>query len=213
MATRKLCMRPNLRHSLCFTSWERLLGNNSLLVSTVPRIVRIGRLLEAIGLKVWHTKFCLMVGISLSSCWVSACFGLFAYCLSICLSLTLTLLSCSSMFDLASFQQGFGARPTRVVAFLCWHHTVFATVVDDIIVYHVCCIKHRNFCAKLPWQSHAGSSTSYTLRLPAASEFLVFTSLTELAHVFQLDSMAKYAQPKYSNHPTFDALNCGTLCF
>ncbi|KAL3159354.1 hypothetical protein ABBQ32_14138 [Trebouxia sp. C0010 RCD-2024] len=58
-----------------------------------------------------------------------------------------------------------------------------------------------------------GSSTCYTLRLPAASELLVFTSLTELAHVFQVDSMASYAQPKYSNHPTFDALNCGTLCF
>ncbi|KAL3160457.1 hypothetical protein ABBQ32_010775 [Trebouxia sp. C0010 RCD-2024] len=58
-----------------------------------------------------------------------------------------------------------------------------------------------------------GSSTCYTLRLPAASERLVFTSLTELAHVFQVDSMASYAQPKYSNHPTFDALNCGTLCF
>ena len=48
---------------------------------------------------------------------------------------------------------------------------------------------------------------------PAASEVLVFTSLAELAHVFQVDSTASYAQPKYSNHPTFDALNCGTLCF
>jgi len=69
------------------------------------------------------------------------------------------------------------------------------------------------FCAELLWQSHAGSSTCYTLRLPPASEVLVFTSLTELARVFQVDSMATYAQPKYSNHPTFDALNCGTLCF
>jgi hypothetical protein len=69
------------------------------------------------------------------------------------------------------------------------------------------------FCAELLWQSHAGSSICYTLRLPPASEVLVFTSLTELAHVFQVDSMATYAQPKYSNHPTFDAMNCGTLCF
>lgn len=67
--------------------------------------------------------------------------------------------------------------------------------------------------AEVLLQSHAGSSTCYTLRLPAASEVLVFTSLTELAHVFQVDSMASYAQPKYSNHPRFDALNCATLCF
>ncbi|DBA79232.1 TPA: hypothetical protein ACH3X1_009046 [Trebouxia sp. C0004] len=58
-----------------------------------------------------------------------------------------------------------------------------------------------------------GSTTCYTLRVPPASEVLVFTSLTELAHVSQVDSIATYAQPKYSNHPTFDALNCGTLCF
>ncbi len=69
------------------------------------------------------------------------------------------------------------------------------------------------FCAELLWQSPAGSSTCYTLRLPRASEKRVFTSLIQLAHVFQVDSMATYAQPKYSNHPTFDALNCGTLCF
>ncbi|DBB04071.1 TPA: hypothetical protein ACH3X1_013124 [Trebouxia sp. C0004] len=59
----------------------------------------------------------------------------------------------------------------------------------------------------------SSSSTCYTLRLPAAPEVLVFTSLAELAHVFQVDSMASYAQPKYSNHPTFDALNCGIVCF
>lgn len=65
---------------------------------------------------------------------------------------------------------------------------------------------------ELLWQSRAGSSSCYTLRLPPASEVLVFTSVTELPHVFQADSMATYAQPKYSNKPTFDALNCGTLC-
>ena len=69
------------------------------------------------------------------------------------------------------------------------------------------------FRAELLWQSHPGSSTCYTLRLPAASDVLVFTSPIELAHVFHVDSMASYAQPEYSNHSTFDALNCGTLCF
>ncbi|DBA86407.1 TPA: hypothetical protein ACH3X2_005644 [Trebouxia sp. C0005] len=41
----------------------------------------------------------------------------------------------------------------------------------------------------------------------------MFSSLAELAHRFHVDFMATYAQPKYSNHPTLDALNCGTLCF
>ncbi len=61
--------------------------------------------------------------------------------------------------------------------------------------------------------NHIGSTICCTLRLPHASEVLVFTSLAKLTHMFQVDSMATYAQPKYSNPLTFDALNCGTLCF
>ena len=52
MATHKLCMQANLQHSLCCTSWEKLLGSSSLVGSIVPQIMRIGRLSEAIGLKV-----------------------------------------------------------------------------------------------------------------------------------------------------------------
>lgn len=89
--------------------------------------------------------------------------------------------------------------------------TVIATVIDVIVM--PVAFSTEVFCAQLLCQSHAGSSTCYTLRLPPASEVLVFTSLTELAHVFQVDAMAMYAQPKYSNRPTSDALNCGTLWF
>jgi len=32
--------------------------------------------------------------------------------------------------------------PDQLNAFLCWHHTVIATIIDVTINYHVCCIQH-----------------------------------------------------------------------
>lgn len=49
--------------------------------------------------------------------------------------------------------------------------------------------------------------------IAACIQGLVFTSVTELSHEDQVDSMATYAWPRYSNHPTFDESNCGALCF
>ncbi|KAL0026216.1 hypothetical protein WJX77_002891 [Trebouxia sp. C0004] len=36
-------------------------------------------------------------------------------------------------------------------------------------------------------------------------------AVTELAYVQQVNSMATYVQPKFSNHLTLDALHCGTV--
>ena len=46
-----------LAAQLVFHSWEKLLGDNSLLGSTVPLIMHIGRLPEAIDSNVWRTKW------------------------------------------------------------------------------------------------------------------------------------------------------------
>ena len=59
---------------------------------------------------------------------------------------------------------------------------------------------------------YAGSDTLYTLALPEAKVF-EFEAVQDLAEKFVADSMDVYAQPKYSNYPTFDALNCGSLWF
>lgn len=57
-----------------------------------------------------------------------------------------------------------------------------------------------------------GSHVCYTLQLPRA-DAVMFKFVKELKRLFKVDSMATYAQPKYSNHPTFDALNCGAPWF
>ncbi|DBB00231.1 TPA: hypothetical protein ACH3X1_014060 [Trebouxia sp. C0004] len=57
-----------------------------------------------------------------------------------------------------------------------------------------------------------GSDTLYTLALPRAEVF-EFEVVQDLAGKFVANSMDVYAQPKYSNFPTFDALNCGSLWF
>ena len=59
---------------------------------------------------------------------------------------------------------------------------------------------------------YAGSDTLYTLALPRATVFQ-FEVIQDLAGKFDVNSMDVYAQPKYSNFPTFDALNCGSLWF
>ena len=59
---------------------------------------------------------------------------------------------------------------------------------------------------------YAGSDTLYTLALPRATG-LQFEVAQDLAGKFVANSMDVYAQPKYSNFPTFDALNCGSLWF
>jgi len=59
---------------------------------------------------------------------------------------------------------------------------------------------------------YAGSDTLYTLAL-ARAEVFEFEVVQDLAGKFVANSMDVYAQPKYSNFPTFDALNCGSLWF
>ena len=52
----------------------------------------------------------------------------------------------------------------------------------------------------------------YTLALPRA-KLVEFELVRDLAGQLVVDSMEVYAKPVYSNHPTFDALNCGNLWF
>ena len=59
---------------------------------------------------------------------------------------------------------------------------------------------------------YAGSDTLYTLALPRAEVF-EFEVVQDLAGKFVANSMDGYAQPKYSNFLTFDALDCGSLWF
>ena len=59
-------------------------------------------------------------------------------------------------------------------------HIVIATVIDVIIMSVA--FSTEVFCAELLCQSHAGSSTCYTLRLPPASEVLVFTCVLQSWH-------------------------------
>ena len=49
-----------------------------------------------------------------------------------------------------------------------------------------------------------------TLEVFLAPAVLVYTAVTELAHVQQVESMATFDQPEHSHHSTLDALNCGT---
>lgn len=58
----------------------------------------------------------------------------------------------------------------------------------------------------------AGSDILYTLALPRAT-VLEFEDVQDLAGKLVANSMDVYAQPKYSNYPTFDSLNCGSLWF
>ena len=53
------------------TSLEKLPGRDSLLGFTVRPGMHIGKLPEATGWNVWHTKPCLMVEVFHSDCWVS----------------------------------------------------------------------------------------------------------------------------------------------
>ncbi|DBB14525.1 TPA: hypothetical protein ACH3X3_004805 [Trebouxia sp. C0006] len=57
-----------------------------------------------------------------------------------------------------------------------------------------------------------GSDTLYTLALPRAEVF-EFEVVQDLAGKFVANFMDVYAQPKYSNFLTFDALDCGSLWF
>ncbi|DBB01050.1 TPA: hypothetical protein ACH3X1_000950 [Trebouxia sp. C0004] len=66
---------------------------------------------------------------------------------------------------------------------------------------------------QLAWfHGAAGSDILYTLALPCATVF-EFEVVQDLAGKFVANSMDVYAQPKYSNFPTFDSLNCGSLWF
>ena len=59
---------------------------------------------------------------------------------------------------------------------------------------------------------YAGSDTLHTLALPRATVF-EFELVQDLAGKFVANSMDVYAQPKHSNFPAIDALNCGSLWF
>ena len=75
------------------------------------------------------------------------------------------------------------------------------------------CILRRMHHKFEMWRIAMQAQISSTLWHYHVLQFLSLKSFKIWHGKFVANSMNVYAQPKYSNFPTFDSLNCGTLWF